>query len=345
MSCASPFEVVARFENSLAHVWADGELVVSRRNEIFAIRDLSAPRMVKVAAIPWTPLQRLARFRCIDRAVKHSILQVHKTPRGFLVSTGHAWWYLEGSRIEPVLPAPATRPMNRGICDSPSSRVYIADYRLNPHRDPVRIFRLDDALRFETAWEFPAGAVRHVHALIRDSGVASRIWILTGDRDPECGIWYTDDEFASMHSFLAVGQESRATDLIVHDGHLFWGMDTPDETPSVVRASCAAPGRRVRLFDLPGPAYYLSRNEAGGFYVGTTVEPGRAMRDGRAHLLRFAPDGRFEDLLSCAKDWVPQHGIFSFPKGLLPGAFLVFAQRALRPHEGCLTIARDRIWG
>lgn len=345
MSYASPLEVVARLENSLAHAWCDGELIGSRGNEIFVIPDLKSPRAVTVAAIPWTPLQSLARFRCVDRVVKHGILQVQKTQHGFLIATGHAWWYLAGGRLQPVEPGSATRPMNRGICESVTGQVYIADYTLNPRRCPVRVFRLTAGLCFETAWEFPAGAVRHIHALIPDPEAAGRIWVLTGDRDRECGLWHTDDDFLSLHSFLAAGQESRATDLIFHQGQIYWGMDAPDEPPFVLRAPRKDPGRRVRLFELPGPAYYMTQNAAGGFYVGTTVEPGRAVRDDRAHLLRFAVDGGGETLLSCAKDWAPQHGIFSFPRGVLPADFLVFAQRALVPNEGCLTIARDRLWG
>ncbi len=235
--------------------------------------------------------------------------------------------------------------MNRGICESPSGWTYIADYSANHARlERVRIHRSRDLVTFETAWEFGPGQIRHVHALIRDPEDDRRIWVLTGDRDGESRILFTDDEFRSVQCFLDAGQMSRATDLVVRDGNVYWGMDSPTTPASLMVARKEQPLETHALVELPGPTYYMGANEAGGAYLGTTVEPGPASKDRCAHLFGMRPDGLWEEVLKRRGDIFPQHGILYFPKGILPHNYVVFSQRALVPDEGSMIIARDRAW-
>ena len=88
----------------------------------------------------------------------------------------------------------------------------------------------------------------------------------------------------------------------------------------------------------------MGANEAGGAYLGTTVEPGLATKDRCAHLFGIGPDGVWEEILTRRADMFPQHGILYFPRGTLPDSFVVFSQRALVPDEGSMIIARDRAW-
>jgi hypothetical protein len=344
MSRANPLEVVARFESMLPHVCTAEGLLVSSRNEVLCIPDLARPRPIRVAKIPWAGWQSVARLRLADRVLKCSIYQVLPTLHGLLVATGFDWWRIDRSGPERIVPFAATRPMHRGLCTSADGRAYIAEYTLNPHRRPVHIYESADLRSFTVAWRFPSGRIRHVHALLRDPSIENRIWVLTGDHDEESGIFFTDDGFSTVHPFAVGDQQSRATDLAFRDGHLLWGMDAPDETPYVVRAARIAP-RIERLAPLPGPAYYMSENEAGGLYLGTTAEPGRAVRDRRARVFRILPDHRIQEVLVFERDLLPQHGIVYFPRGCVPHNFVVYTPRALRPQEGWMTIARDRTWG
>jgi len=125
---------------------------------------------------------------------------------------------------------------------------------------------------------------------------------------------------------------------------IYWGMDSPLETSRILRAAKDRPGTFETLSELPGPAYYLGRNEAGAMYLGTTVEPGPAVRDSFGRIFGTARSGDWEEIHRCRNDIFPQYGIFYFPRGILPENFLVFSQRALVPREGCLTIARDLAW-
>lgn len=342
MSPRSRFEIVARFRNSVVHQYIDGALIFSHKNKVYTIENLRNPKVKFQFQIPWSAVQQISNIRIADRLLKNSILQVHKTTQNeFLVSNGQGWWHVDREkRVFPIDKFCDTLPMNRGICESSSGMIHVAEYVSNPDRKSIRIFGSKDLKEFEVMWEFKPGEIRHVHALIPDPDLENRIWILTGDLDHESHIMYTDDEFEAIHKFLSEGQKTRATDLIVRGCNLYWGMDSPMETSFIMSISR---NQKVlkQLHELPSPAYYMGQNEAGGLYFGTTVEPGPAVKDRYGRIYALRSDDILETVVKCKKDIFPQYGVFYFPKGILPSHFLVYSQRALRPNEGCVTIARD----
>jgi hypothetical protein len=342
-------EIVARLPRSTPHAWTEEGLLLSSLDTVYLVPDLTRPRPVVLARIPWTLRQQAARLRLVDRALKYSILQVHRAHDGrLLIANGTSWWCWDSAdRVSRKVPRfSATRPMDRGICGSPAGLTYVAEYVPNRERaQAIHIYRTADLLHFETVWEFPPGEIRHIHALVADPERRERIWVLTGDRDGESRIMYTDDEFATLLCFLAEGQVSRATDVLIRDGRVVWGMDAPSRPAQLMLAPADEPGARRAIRPLPGPAYYLSSNTAGAVYVGTTAERGATGGDRQhGYILGAKPDGSWEEIVQRRHDVFPQHGIFRFPKGVLPGAFVVFSQRALVPHEGYTTIARDTSW-
>jgi len=340
-------EVLYSIRNALVHYWEADGLVYSVKNRVYRLHDLARPQPEPLGLIPWRPFELLGHIRLADRAIKASILQVHDTGKqGLLVENGHSRWTLmPGGTVEPLSSFPKTRPMNRGVCTSVQGVTYVADYFANTDRkEPVRIHRSRDLSRFEVAWEFPPGDIRHVHAVIPDPEDDRRIWVLTGDTDPESRILFTDDDFATLRTFLSDGQRTRATDLVIREGRLIWGMDSPETTSSIVSADKNGGGGISTWQELPGPAYYMTRNRAGGVYIGTTAEPGAGVQDRSGHLFGLLPDQTWSEVLRRRKDHFPQHGIFYLPRGVLPDNYLVYSQRALHPQEGRMIVARDRGW-
>jgi hypothetical protein len=339
-------QVTAKFRNAVPHLIHEGTLYYSQKNRIYALSDLDNPRPKLVGAIPWRSSELLSHIRVADRVLKNGILQLHRNSRGaFLVTTGHKWWRVgtDGAAIQ-LHPPSMTRPMSRGICEAADGVTYIADYLDNPERAPVRIYRTSDFHSFQVCWEFPAGSIRHVHALVRDDEIENRIWILTGDEDQESAIWCTDNGFSSVDTFLHLGQMSRLVDLITTAGLLRWGTDSPDQLNHLMQCPKNDPSKVIKLQEVPGPVYYSCRNQAGALYFGTTVEPGAAVLDNFGHIIGSTPGGQWEEVYRAKKDRTSQHGIVQFPRGVLPGKHLVFSKRALKPDEGFMYISHDLAW-
>lgn len=344
MSRKNRLEIIARFKNSVPHVYTDGELICSSKNKIYVIKDFNNPQPLVIGEIPWRFFQKMSHIRMLDRYLKHSILQVHRTTdRDYLVCNGHSWWHITSQGVVSyVKKFSRTRPMNRGICESKSKITYIAEYIPNPDRGSVRIFRSKDCRTFNIAWEFPARSIGHVHALIVDPESANRIWVLTGDTNAESHIYFTDNDFRTLKCFLSAGQKTRITDFIIRNNHLFWAPDSP-RVASILCVNKQSPNDIKELHKLPGPVFYTSENEAGTLFFGTSP-PMRVKSGNYAHIFALRPDNSCQEVYNCKKDFIPQYGIFYFPKGVLPENFIVFAQRALKPYEGYLTIARDNMW-
>ena len=105
-------------------------------------------------------------------------------------------------------------------------KLLFGDYGLNPERSPVNIYCRDSGGRWKTIYTFPAGCVRHIHNIV---AWGERIYILTGDEDSESGIWYTDDEFATVKPFLRGNQQYRCCQMLPTPDGLFFVTDAPSE--------------------------------------------------------------------------------------------------------------------
>ena len=341
--------IIGRFPNALVHAYDRKRgLIFSSKNRVFAVADLSRPRPVEVGRVSWGPAQWPSHLRLLDRALRHSIQQVaiHHDGR-YLVFAGDAWHSINGNGQSVPIPAfSETRPMHRGVCAVPGNGcIYVAGYDPNPRKLPVPIYRTTNLAHFEVAWEFPSREVRHVHAIVQDPAAPETVWVLTGDEDHESSFYRTDDDFKTLTKAYNRGQMTRAVDLVFEQGRAVWGMDSPRTASYVIQAPRGELEKAEQVHELPGPAYYMSRNEAGALYLGTTVELPKTMTYRVGHVLGTRPGGCWEDMLQLKKDWFPQFGIVYFPTGQLPENYLVYSQRALRPYEGHLTIARDAAWG
>ncbi len=339
-------QVQTKYPNAIPHLINDGVLYYSQKNKVLAISDLSQPEPRIVAAIPWGPWQLISHIRLAERVLKNGILQLHRNDNGqFLAMTGHNWWLVENDgETKKILRPSATRPMSRGICQLHTGETYVADYMKNSERGPVRIYRSNNLRNFEPCWEFPAGSVRHIHALVVDDESKNRIWILTGDTDDESVIWYTDNHFSSVQTFLGLGQMSRLVDLVTAKSSLLWGTDSPDSLNFLVTCSKSGNTEPEIIQELPGPVYYSGRNEAGATYFGTTVEQGDGVLDNYGRIFGSTFEGKWQEIYRAEKDRTSQHGIVYFPRGIMPDNWLVFSQRALVPDEGCMYLARDNAW-
>lgn len=207
----------------------------------------------------------------------------------------------------------------RSMIEVSTGAVYFGEYFMNPERSPVRIWRLDpDGRGCRVAWQFPQGAIRHVHGLHPDPYVAGRIWVTVGDNNGECHLYYTDDQFATLER-VGDGQQCwRAVGLVFTPEHVVWISDSPMEPNHVYRLH-----RRTQQLERGHPVdatgWYMGRTRDGVYYCGTTVEKGPGVRTKQASVLVSADAWHWNTALGFPKDWWPmpwfKWGSLGFPSG------------------------------
>ena len=145
-------------------------------------------------------------------------------------------------------------------------KLIFGDYGLNPDHQPVNVYCRETDGRWEILYSFPAGTVCHIHNIIHSG---DRIYILTGDEDPECGIWYTDDEFETVHPLLLGNQQYRCCQMLPAPEGLFFVTDAPSEPNWLY---CAAGDTIRQINEIDGTCIYGAK-DADYLVFSTTVEP------------------------------------------------------------------------
>lgn len=342
------FDPIRTLRGTLAHAVVDGALWLTRGDTLFTSRDLGAT--LQPVARVWGGLRgALAGLRPLDRFAHRGPDLVLPTPGGGAVAfAAHAMLHrAPGAPRFAEVPGPVDfRPMRRGACVAADGRVYVGEYRDNGGevparpRDAVHIWAWDGR-DWAVAWRFPAGAVRHVHAIVADRAAPGRFWVCTGDTDDESRIWQTDDAFGHLEPRVAAGQASRACDLGGGAGGLWWGVDSP-LLPSAVVEEGPAGGAPLRRAELPAPAYFLAENDAGHRILTTSVERGPSVRTRRVGVWAAPPGGAWGRVLARTADPTPQVSLAHLPAGRLPGDSLVVSFRATLRSEGATVIGRLR---
>ncbi len=209
-----------------------------------------------------------------------------------------------------------TRPL--GVCRAPSGRLFFGEYFANPAREPVHVYGSADGARWDVVHTFPAGAIRHVHAVVTDPWRGG-LWVLSGDEGAEAALWWTDDEFRTLEPVVRGVQAVRCVGVLPLAAGLVTPTDTPHE-PNAVHLLDPATGRSERLAELPGSAFATAR--AGELLlVATAVEKSAVNRDQRPALLASGDGLRWRTVARFARDlpWLrDRRGYLRYPTLALP---------------------------
>jgi hypothetical protein len=210
-----------------------------------------------------------------------------------------------------------TRPLN--LCLFPTGEVYFGEYFSNPNRDSVHIYGSHDGgTTWQIAHTFQAGTIRHIHGLFYDE-YRDGCWVLTGDTDKECQIFFARQDFSEMEIMHEGAQRFRAVSIIIGKNYLIIPTDTPVEKNWI---QCYDLKRKQLLckYGLPGSAFYTAR--AGKMmFISTVVEPSRVNRNKFCHIYSSQDDGEtWKCMYSAEKDrWSEkyfQYGAFVLPPGI-----------------------------
>ncbi len=225
-------------------------------------------------------------------------------------------------------------PLRGGIAVHALSQcAYYGEY-LNGHSRDIRVVRVNAARQqVEVCWTFKRSEIKHVHAVHYDP-FRNRLWVLTGDTDHESAIFYTDDEFVTLHQLGGGDQRWRAIAMWFSQDFVEWGMDAGQDAP----ADCLNKIYRYRFEDssltemanVGNPVYAACTLADGQVIVATTFEPKRTQATPpTAQLWRRDLNGEWSELTSfgyqrSARQGISSYGMVYLPKGELPAGQLVY---------------------
>lgn len=229
-----------------------------------------------------------------------------------------------------------SKPLN--ICVVPSGNLYFGEYFQNLNRQAVNVYcSKDNAQTWHIAYTFPEGNINHIHGLFYDK-YTNRIWVATGDRENECIIGYTEDEFKTFTVVFRGGQEYRTCQLFFYKDFIVFGTDTQYEQ-NVIKKVDRVTLEITELQKLQGSV--IKGGQVGDVaYISTTVEPSEVNTDKYAHLWVTKDGMHWEEKYKAKKDWLPaslfQFGTFEFPQyyDIEKLERLYFSGRALKGLDG-----------
>ena len=230
-----------------------------------------------------------------------------------------------------------SKPLN--ICISPSGKLFFGEYFQNMSKLAVNIYSSEDkAQSWHIAYTFLEGSINHIHGLFFDK-YTNRIWVATGDRDNECIIGYTEDEFKTFTEVFRGGQEYRTCQLFFYKDFIVFGTDTQYQQ-NVIKKFDRKTLEITELQKVQGSV--IKGGQVGDVaFISTTVEPSKVNTDKYAHLWVTKDGLHWEERYKAKKDCWPfifQFGTFEFPQYNVEKLDrLYFSGRALKGLDGKTT--------
>ena len=291
----------------------------------FSLRKLNLTDPVGETSFPSPPVSLAAKWaadlRLLRRAGKLTFRELAPGPGGELIAVVGKGLYIlrDGDdRFEEVLRVKdGGRP--KGTCVAPSGNMFVGEYGMNKDRRRMRIWGAGPKGRdWQVVYTFPAGSIRHIHNLVWDEN-RNGIWVLTGDRENECSISFTGDEFKTLDEVVKGGQEYRACNLFCEPDAVYYATDSETSQNWFVSLNPET-GETNKIQKLPGSSIYANRM-AGMYFVSTCVEPSKVNKTPWSTLW-------------CSKDLVEWEEFTRFKKDMWPGEYFGFGNIVLPRIEG-----------
>lgn len=244
----------------------------------------------------------------------------------------------QGSNLfERVFATPrGSKPLN--ICKAPSGRLFFGEYFQNMRKLAVNIYGSEDnGQTWHVVYTFAEGNINHIHGLFFDK-YTNRIWVTTGDRENECIIGYTEDEFKTFIEVFRGGQEYRTCQLFFFKDFIVFGTDSQYQQNGIKKFD----RQTLEITELQKVQGSVIKGGQVGevAFVSTTVEPSTVNNDKYAHIWVTKDGLHWEERFKARKDWLPatlfQFGTFEFPQYYCVEKMerLYFSGRALKGLDG-----------
>lgn len=222
-----------------------------------------------------------------------------------------------------------SKPLN--LCVLPNGHIFFGEFFQNIEKEAVNIYvSVDNGESWQVVYTFPKGNINHVHGLFYDK-YTQRVWVLTGDRENECIIGYTDDEFQTFYQVLRGGQEYRSCQLFFYKDFIVYATDS-QYLENEIRRINRDTFEIISLAKIQGSA--IKGGQTGDVaYLATTIEPSKVNKDRFSHIWVTKDGHHWQEVIKAKKDCWPaifQFSTFEFPQNAYHNGKLWFSGRALK---------------
>ena len=277
---------------------------------------LDSEHIENLGCLPDKKYSLLARTKLTRRFFRAEVTALYQLKYGTLLALAKKAIFKktpDSKRWQRCFSIPrGSRPLN--LCVLPNGHIFFGEYFMNMEKNSVHVYcSVDNGETWSVAYTFEEGNINHIHGLFYDK-YASRIWCLTGDRDNECIIGYTDDEFMSFVKVFRGGQEYRACNLFFYPDYFVYATDS-QYMKNTIKKVDRKTLEITPLCEIQGTA--IKGRQVGEYcMLSTTVEPSEINKDTKSHLW-FSKNGtNWDELFSAEKDSYPailQFGSIEFP--------------------------------
>lgn len=306
------------------------KVITCHYGKIYSL-DIESGKSEYIAALPIAKWKRvLSRFRVFERLLRiEAKTAAYLDEESIVVSCGGVWNVnlKNGKTVKEFtyrngMSSPTRMSRIEGI-DGFDDCIAYGEYILNPQRNkPAAVFtRKLDSADWEMAYEFPAGAVRHIHSVV-PSAENKCVYILTGDLDNESGIWVAKDNFKTVYPLVHGLQKYRTVALVEGDKGFLYATDTALEQNYIYFMSQSENDEwdSEAVTDIDGSC--ISASCAGeNALFSTTVEADESIRGWRSWINMKKGAGIKSDyaqLISVDKNTLEFKKITQFKKDMLP---------------------------
>lgn len=332
-------------------LYHDGkELYFSRGYRLYRSTD-GGRSAERVATLPRSePREKLARGVLGRRLTRGYIRHLLPVDGGWVALAGRRFYRLRspgahaaeaaggspsggaGSKAAPLVPEPGAYAVGRQpfhLAATPAG-LYYGEYRSNPERSPVGIYKSVDGGRSFTLHTRFEG-VRHIHGVFTDPWEPGTLLAATGDENAEAAVWRVPETGTARGAGAAGAvrperiaggsQRFRAVTLIPSEEAIYFGSDTPQERNFIYRLDRQS-GALEACAEVGGSVFWGASLPDGSLAFSTVVEPSTVNRSRHAELWLSRNGARFFCIRRYREDPLPpklfQYAQIRFPAG--PGA-------------------------
>lgn len=283
--------------------WAeDGNYFLSRRNVIYRSTDLKLPfqKIAAVNAPGWKAI--VSNFRLAQRLLRFMVTNVVPLDNGeIFVTFDKSVGVIRNGRYRDLegLARPC-RVLRSACAVNENGEIYFGEYLANDERGPMRIYRYKPGSNeLDVPYYFPAGEIKHIHGIYFDRHTASLL-CLTGDKESECRILRTSDNFETV-KVIGEGDETwRAVSILFDRTAMFYGTDAEFRSNQIYRLDRET-GERKSLGEVTGTVFY-SKQLGDDIFFATTAENAPSQSENVAALWRVSPEMELAEVTKFQKD-------------------------------------------